>query len=221
MLACTRSPPAPVPSRDAAVDAVVDAAVAPAPPLPDASPPAARTIEMRTIAVGDVPKDIVVAGKLAKAVGWSDANGDNVVVFAIRWVETMEDHDALKNVFLTIEHAVYASPLDAGQARTKKVLATVRDSRESCDDGAMKATFLGDALGVTDLDADGIGEITFAYRIVCEGHHTPFTQRLFVLENGDKRSLRGTSRATYEADPSMRTSPVFLGHAEARWRALR
>lgn len=220
MLACTRSPPAP--SRDAAVvDAVVDAADRVVPPLLDASAPPARPIEMRTLAAGEVPKDIVVAGKLAKAVGWSDANGDNVVVFAIRWLETMEDHDPLMNVFLTVEHAVYASPFDAGQARTKKVLAIVKDSRESCDDGAMKATFLDDALGVTDLDADGIGEVTFAYRIVCEGHHTPFTQRLFVLENGDKRSLRGTSRATYAADPAMRTSPVFLGHAEARWRALR
>jgi len=183
-------------------------------PPSDANAAASAIGPMRTLTAADLPKDIVVAGKLSKAVGWPDKNGDNVVVFAVRWVGTVEEHDPLKNVYLTVEHLAY-------RQGAKKVLRTVKDSKESCDDAAMTAAFLDDALGLADLDDDGFGEITFAYRITCQGHHTPFTLKLLVLENEDKYILRSTSPSTYEIDPSFRAGPPpFLEHAEARWRLL-
>jgi hypothetical protein len=188
--------------------AAIDASVA----AFDASAAVKAVGPMRTLVVAELPKDLVVPGKVSKAVGWSDQNGENVVVFAIQWVDTMEDHDSLRNVYLTAAHVAYAQGV-------KKVLRTVKDSKESCDDYAMKAAFLDGALGVTDLDQDGFGELTFAYRISCEGHHTPLTLDLLMLENGDKYILRATSPSAYAIDSSFRAGPPrFLEHAEEAWR---
>jgi hypothetical protein len=208
---CPTETPCPRPS-DAVVRIEATRSI-PTPPTNDASVTSSAVGPMRTLSAADLPKDIVVAGKLSKAVAWTDKNGENIVTFAVRWVGTIEDHDPLKNAYLTAEHVVMAQP-----GAAKKILRTVKEQRESCDDAAMKAAFLEDTIGVTDLDGDGIGEITFAYRVTCAGHNTPFMQKLFVLENGDKYVLRASSPSTYEIDASFDGGPsVFLEHAKAHW----
>ena len=47
---------------------------------------------------------------------------------------------------------------------------------------------------ISDLDNDNIGEITFAYRIMCSSDMSPWTLKLLTLENGDKYILRGTTK---------------------------
>jgi hypothetical protein len=189
------------PSAEAAGAAFADAAV--------------KTVgPMRVLGATDLPKDIVVPGKLAKAVGWTDTNGENIAVFAARWVDTIEDHDALRNAYLTAVHVAYPNGV-------KKILRTVSDSREGCDDAAMTASFLDDAYGVTDLDHDGFGELTFAYRLTCQGHHLPFTLNLLMLENGDKYILRSAALPAYAIDTSFNSGPpAFLEHAKAEWRRV-
>lgn len=212
-VACTKGGPSSAPDAAPAVSSPPPTAV-PSAVASDSSAATNAIGPMRTLSAADLPKDVVVPGKLSRAVGWADKNGENVVVFAARWVDTIEDHDPLRNVYLTIDHVAYAGG-------TKKVLRTVKDSKEGCDDAAMKASFLDEALSVTDLDDDGFGEVTFAYRITCQGHHVPFTLKLLVLENGDKYILRGASPSAYEIDPSFDGGPPpFLEHAKARWRVM-
>jgi hypothetical protein len=48
---------------------------------------------------------------------------------------------------------------------------------------------------VTDLDHDGVGEVTFAYLLNCAGDVSPARLKLLVLEDGAKYIIRGSSYA--------------------------
>ena len=92
----------------------------------------------------------------------------------------------------------------------------------------MTAAFHPDALEVTDLDHDGIGELWFGYEVGCRSDVSPNTYKLLALEGGNKYILRGETLiddgsgqkygGTYEVDPSFtRGPPAFLAHARALW----
>jgi hypothetical protein len=105
------------------------------------------------------------------------------------------------------------------------VLRTVTERIDRCDAHLLLA-FCDEALSVTDLDEDGIGEITFAYARACGAQSAPATLKLLMLENGDKYVVRGTTDDEQgrgvTADPSFDDrAPAFLEHARETWHRVR
>jgi hypothetical protein len=171
---------------------------------------------MKTLAEADVPKDIKVPGKVVKAISFSDKNGENFVVFA---KQTVKKKDQVNSAYLTVEHVAHPDGV-------RKSLRTVRDKDEDCDlDQTLE--FREGALSVTDLDNDGIGEVTFAYVVSCKSDVSPDTLKLLMIENGDKYILRGSSRVDgvggeYKIDPSFNAGPpAFLEHAKKQWKKVK
>ena len=80
-----------------------------------------------------------------------------------------------------------------------------------------------DAISLTDIDNDEIGEITFIYRMACTSDVSPSTQKLIMLEDGNKYALRGTTKVMgeggdYEAGEEFNSAPEgFLKHADELW----
>jgi len=80
-----------------------------------------------------------------------------------------------------------------------------------------------DALTLTDLDNNNIGEVAFIYRTTCTSDVSSSTQKLMMLENGEKYALRGTTQVMgdggeYEVGESFKTAPdEFLNHAKQLW----
>jgi hypothetical protein len=226
-LACKKPTTTTTTTMDAAPPASPAASGSPLTDAADASADAAAPVavsEMRILAAADVPKDIKLS-KQAKAIGWTDKNGENVAVLTMAYYATMEDHDALKNYAMTVEHVAYPPP-----SLAKKVLSTVKDSRENCDDYDMRASFRDEALSVTDLDDDGFGELTFAYYFKCYGHHLAWTQKLVLLEDGTKHTLSSitplmidpaTAHPSFQIDPTFKSdassAAAFLDHAKKMW----
>jgi hypothetical protein len=220
LAACEKSPPAgPTPSAStpSATASVTGAASSVA-----ATASASNDVHvgpMKTLAPGDVPKDIKLPGKVVKAIGFSDKNGENFVVFATQTVKKTEANSA----YLTVEHVAHPNGV-------RKSLRTVRDKDEDCDLD-QTAEFKDGALTVTDLDNDGIAEVTFAYAVSCKSDVSPDTLKLLMLENGDKYILRGSTRVgmkgdqaggEYKVDPSFNAGPPgFLEHAKKQWAKVR
>jgi hypothetical protein len=176
---------------------------------------------MRDLAKEAIPSSIALPGPVHKVIGWTDANGENVAVFTLREVRKREKGGE-DTGYLDVQHIVNSAP--------PKVLRHVRDQTESCD-ADMSVSFSDEALGVTDLDSDGIGELTFAYRMNCTSDYSPATLKLLVTENGDKYILRGSTytmtapeqRAAggdYKADFG-KAPPQFLEHAKKVWAKVR
>ncbi len=87
------------------------------------------------------------------------------------------------------------------------------------------------SLRVTDLDDDGIAEVTFAYELTCAGDVSPHTRKLLMYEGTAKYALRGETLVdigngekaggSYELDPALKNGPaVFSDHLKARWLEL-
>jgi len=176
---------------------------------------------MHPIGKEQIPASVTVNGKLDKAVGWTDKNGENVAVFSIREVPRKGNQEG--SAFLEVQHVIVDPP---------RAVRTVKDTVEKCD-ADMVAEFRHEALEITDLDKDGIGEITFAYAMNCASDMSPAVLKLLTLENGDKYILRGTTRieaagpdtlagGEFVADPSFRKGPpAFFAHAKAAWPKVR
>jgi hypothetical protein len=160
------------------------------------------------------------AAKIVKTVTWTDKNGENTAVLTRR-----EQPDA---THLRVEHTAVAGA-------KRRTLRQVNDKVEfpSDEDGCdLTAEFVASATGLSDLDGDGIKELSFAYRLACRTDMSPSELKLLVLENGDKYILRGTSRmdvgppegivgGAFKADPARASwPPGFYAHAEKLWRTI-
>ena len=89
------------------------------------------------------------------------------------------------------------------------------------------ARFEPRATKLTDLDDDGYGEVTFAYRYTCTSDISPYNYKLFVLENGEKSILRGHDIVSLGRETlgdgkfkpaGFAGKPEFLAHAKKVWK---
>jgi hypothetical protein len=82
-----------------------------------------------------------------------------------------------------------------------RVIRSVKDKVEQCDMGDLGVEFLLPTIAVTDSDADGIAELTFAYTLSCASDISAQPMKLVVIEGADKHILRGKTRVrTSETD---------------------
>jgi hypothetical protein len=85
--------------------------------------------------------------------------------------------------------------------------------------------FVRRSLTVTDLDNDGVGEVTMLYVLMCTGGYDGATLKLIMREGEAKYAIRGTTRlqdpyggGEMKLDRSFDGAPpAFREHAVRRW----
>lgn len=188
-------------------------------PLP-AAEPAPAPIAASPLSQKELPAWVKVQGRLERALGWTDKNGRNVVVFTTTESSRRRGEDRLLSYALTVEHQVESG----GQVR---LLRAVRDRVEKCELDLV-GRVVPESIGVTDLDRDGVGELTFAYELGCHSDVSPNTLKLLLLQGETKYILRGETRVElpddaplggkYKADPAESAWPrPFLEHVRKVW----
>lgn len=175
--------------------------------------------EVKTSAVkaSDLPTGVTVRGELVRGVTFTDKNGTNYLLFGRAF-------DKKKNSF-----ALYVEDWVVPAKGAPKNLLPVRDFTEAGCPLGPSAIFHDAATTVTDLDGDGIAEVTFAYQLACRSDVSPATYKLLVIENGTKLILRGQTTVdpgdgvlggAFKADPAEAKWPAaFLAHAKKTWTA--
>ena len=184
---------------------------------------------MQTLAPAEVDPKIKVTGRVTQALRWRDTLGQNTVVFS-------EERIAPPKPVVTGDQgpgrALYATHylmLAVGGEFVRK--REVKDRYESCGFD-LDVRFLKSSFGVTDLDGDGVGEVTFAYVVDCVSDVSPKTLKLLMLEDGSKYILRGqssiqlgpneTAGGVFRVDQSFTSAPTsFLLHAGKLWSRIR
>lgn len=149
-------------------------------------------------------------GKIVNKRIWNDANGENIVLFTQKEEELFVYHYAI-------------------DADTPKLLRKIYDAEKDCEYD-LTLDFVGEAIELTDLDNDNIGEITFAYKIACISDVSPVGLKLVMLENGKKFILRGSTiikmgndklGGEKTVDASFKNGPEsFLSHANEIWDSV-
>jgi len=201
--------------RNQPVTVVYTTASAAPEPAPSASPaPEVPLLELSTVGPAGVPGAALAVGKLHTALRWRDGAGDNLLVMA------KLDIPSDASEFVRIDHF---RETPAGLT----LVRSVRDGGQCLDDGGVD--YRDQAIGLTDVDADGIGEITFAYRLICTTDVSPGEVKLLLLENGDKYILRGIERLTEDGQKlggqftpdGFGAAPAgFLEHAHVVWERI-
>lgn len=185
-----------------------------------ASPAFAGGIEPLAFDAKALSPEMKYDGKLDAGVHWKDKNGDNFVIFSRK--ENQNQSTGETSVYLYVNHYIRTPKGSVKQLRQ------IKDMFERCEFDNMTA-FEKDSIQTTDLDGDGIGEITFGYTVDCTSDISPLAFKLLILENGDKYIIRGTTRIDYgdgtvfggekNIDASLKKGPkAFREHAEKQWK---
>ncbi len=174
-------------------------------------------IKSTAVKAGELPPGVTVRGEFQSGVTFRDRNGTNYLLFG-RTIDVKKN-----SAMLFVEDWVVPAK---GAPRN---LLPVRDFVAPCEMGGVTASFHDAARAITDLDRDGIAEVTFAYELSCRSDVSPGTYKLLVLENGRKYILRGETTVdpgdgvmggTFKADPAESKWPAaFLRHAKKIWAA--
>lgn len=169
--------------------------------------------------ISEFPSECKISGNVVDAYSWSDQNGTNYFIRTINEIEFSEgEHDAYQfgTQYLWAYH--YAEDAKGNFRLLKETTDFIKD----CEFDIVLAHEL-DAIALTDLDEDEIGEISFIYRKACTSDVSPSTQKLIMLEDGNKYPLRGNTQVMdvggdYEVGEEFDGAPdSFLEHAKKMW----
>ena len=174
----------------------------------------------RSDSSGTLPTGVKkVSGTVERWVSWQDSRGDNVAIFS---QDTKEK--ARKDGERLVSKSLFVTVFSGKDGKLKRV-REVRELANAClFDLTNEARET--SVGVTDLDGDGIGELTFAYVTGCRSDVSPLSMKLLMLEGADKHILRGSTRVAagpekiggeFVAEFGKKAPEAFLEHAKKVW----
>jgi len=153
-----------------------------------------------------------------RAVSWHDATGENVATF---WRSLAPSFGHAR-----LQVDLWSTITPGG---VPHLVRTIKDAVMDCDLD-LTADYDEGALGVSDVDGDGVYELTFAYRLACRGDVSPATLKVVMLEQRDKYIIRGSDLVDVgegapvggerQLDVALEESPRFRAHAEAVWAKI-
>lgn len=165
---------------------------------------------------------LVYKGKLIALKAWEDANGHNFLILSTK--ESEKDEPESGDSLVTRELFAYHY---AKQGSKTKLLRKFQDWEKECffDN---RARFVKQAISITDLNNNNMGEALFMYRLGCTSEYSPDNLKLILTENGSKHAIRGTTmldgqqpmtgEGVTNIDPSLENaSSALRDHALTVW----
>ncbi len=130
-----------------------------------------------------IPKSIKFLGKATGGAHWKDKGGENWVILAE--IEAYDSDTEGKDA------EIYAYKFNKADENdtTFKLQWKEHDFVTRCDFSVVCGFLKG--TNITDLDADGIGEITFLYKTGCRKEKIPMKMRLVMYEGSRKYTMQG------------------------------
>lgn len=149
--------------------------------------PSVQKIEPVKGTQADVPSSVKIKGVIREVWTWKDNSGDNILITSI--VEPYNDKE--KNEY---GEEGQSSELHAALYTNKEGSYTQAwsvDGKEKACPFDITCDFAKDGITITDLDADGIAEVTFIYRLACRSDVSPAEMKLVMYEGQNKYMLKG------------------------------
>lgn len=157
--------------------------------------------------------------QLKRAKKWHDVSGENWLVLYETgpYIEKGQSNASAKL------SAVLYQKTDSGFVTKWKMM----DHINNCELDIV-CSFYDDNLTITDLDSNGLAEITMVYALSCKGDVSPNEKKLLMYEGAQKYAIRGeelmllqkdTIGGTWKVDTAFNKAPkAFLSFAIERWQ---
>ena len=170
---------------------------------------------------GELPPDATTYGVFRDAIGWTDKYGKHAIVFGLSESEKGDETTTvLVADFISWEGDAWTS-----QRKFKERV-------DKCQFDTALYEMVGD-WSVTDLDKNGIAEVTFAWRVGCRSDVSPVGHKVLIVGYDEsvevaKYVLRGDTAikigggveggGKYRGDSAFKKAPPsYLEHAKMVW----
>ena len=174
------------------------------------------------LAEKDIPKEIIISGKITEAISLNDKNGENIVVLS----ETGEyENKDSENNGRDAEIFAYNFIRNEKSVQQKwRIYDYIKDCPVD-----IEANFIKNTLKATDLNKNGIAEIWMMYKKVCHGDVSPCEMKIIMYEGNNKFAMRGENRVqlskteffggTYKFDKAFNESTKEIKEfAKSMWK---
>jgi len=177
----------------------------------------------------DLPKDTKYEGSIYYGVKFNDFSGENILILT---ATNIIEHQKKNDDRVGRHRELYGYLFSKKEGKYNQVWK-FQDDVQSCELDIV-CDFVANSLSITDLDDDGLAEVSFLYRLGCRGDASPANQKLLMYEDNKKFAVRGTTTLTwekngkkhkekgeYKLDESMQNAPkAFMEYAKTRWNEL-
>lgn len=139
----------------------------------------------RELKAAQVPASIRFTGKLLQAWQWKDKTGNNLLVLSGRDVFDDKIIEEEQTRAASI-HAYQWVKTDTGYQQVWKLMDFIAE----CPFDVTLRFFLK-GTQITDLDKDGVAEVTLVYKMSCRSDVSPDEMKVIMREGAQKYALRG------------------------------
>ncbi|WP_291871302.1 M949_RS01915 family surface polysaccharide biosynthesis protein [Maribacter sp.] len=160
-----------------------------------------QSIKIDTLSYDDIPKSIDFRGTVVEALKWSDVNGENILILTVTGNFNWKDYDNDSTDYMIQDKSeLYAYLFQKNNLnKSYKRQWRVYDYTE-CFGVDWFTGFTPKATTITDLDNDGITEITMSYVSICRGGMDPGAMKIIMYEGRTKYALRGSTMLMCESN---------------------
>lgn len=188
-----------------------------------------KTFKIDYLDYNEIPKYLNFRGTVVESLTWKDAVGENILIHSItgdyKWMKTKPTADkGGGNLDDKSEVFVYFFQKTKDDLEFK-LKWRIYDFTE-CVDQAIYSGFIKIATTITDLDKDGVSEISVPYLLICRERRTPGKMKIIMYEGDKKYALRGNSaicdkgrpsKNQFNADKSLLNHKLFYDFLNSRW----
>ncbi len=162
-----------------------------------------KSIKIDTLSYDDIPKTIDFRGTVVEALKWSDSNGENILIQTATGHFTWKDYDKDSTDYTIQDKSeLYAYLFQRTNSDKEfKRKWRVYDYTE-CFGVDWFTGFVPKATTITDLDNDGITEISLPYVSICRGGMDPGVMKIIMYEGSTKYALRGSTMLMCKSEHS-------------------
>tara|TARA_B110000902_G_scaffold186736_1_gene211320 strand:- start:293 stop:1042 length:750 start_codon:yes stop_codon:yes gene_type:complete len=187
-----------------------------------------HSFKIDSISYDEIPKYLDFRGTVVEAIKWTDSIGENILIQSVtgqfNWKDYLQDSS---EYMLQDKSELYAYLFQKKKGeKTFSRLWKIYDYGE-CFGVDWFTGFIPRATTITDIDKDGVSEISLPYVLICRGGMDPGIMKIIMYEGQTKYALRGSTMifckgehtygGEYKASENLKGNKIFNDFLIKRW----
>lgn len=181
-----------------------------------------------TLSYDDLPKYIEFRGTVVEALKWTDKAGEKILIQSVTGQFRWKDYEkGTKEYTIQDKSELYVYLFEKKNNEPKYIQSWKIYDYLECYGVDWFTGFVPKATTITDINNNGISEITIPYVLICRGGMDPGIMKIILYENGIKYAVRGSTKLACESeypyggentpDDSLKNNELFLRFLQKRW----
>ncbi|WP_103070403.1 M949_RS01915 family surface polysaccharide biosynthesis protein [Aquimarina sediminis] len=188
------------------------------------------TIKIDSLRYDDIPKYLDFRGTVVSSLKWKDVSGEKILIQTVTGHFIWRDYDKDSTSYMLQDKSELRAYLFEKKNKESAFSQSWRiyDYTE-CFGVDWFTGFIPKATTITDIDNDGISEISMPYVSICRGGMDPGTMKIIMYEGGIKYALRGETMlgcsnqqaygGEFKASKNLASKSKLMDFLEKRWDA--